>query len=342
MPPRHIPRPTSLRALHCVPSGVVVRAWLPEPCPAATGGCGFTIETGSESAIGITQPLSGSFSLALRAMAPLQRPVLAAERQSTQILSAPLAAAKGAPEPTVEIRYQGTGWDRLFAQFGIVNYRCRDRVVHAERRCAGVCSLTRGNLAARHADGARLVDESGKKGWQKLDGPQRGQVHPGSIWPNAVGARPSSLERTWPHSFLGCRRATGPCRSSSRWDGKMGVKWPKKGAKWRLLREHATLLFMTQLIYCQAVALIVVEKSDERQIATTIYSLRTCVENMVSQIFKKAQKRSISQHITHAKRTQVQIAPGGEIAALARPEADSETSLARRGSAMVQLPDLRG
>ena len=229
MPPRHIPRPTSIRALRCVPSGVVVRAWLPEPCPAATGGCGFTIETGSESAIGITQPLSGSFSLALRAMASLQRPVLAAERQSTQILIAPLAAAKGAPEPTVEIRYQGTGWDRLFAQFGIVNYRCRDRVVHAERRCAGVCSLTRGNPAARHADCARLVDESGKKGWQKLDGPQRGQVHPGLIWPNAVGARPSSLERTWPHSFLGCRRATGPCRSPSRWDGKMGVKWPKKG-----------------------------------------------------------------------------------------------------------------
>jgi hypothetical protein len=54
MPPCHIPRPTSLRALHCVPSGVVVRAWLPEPCPAATGGSGFTIETGSESVIGIT------------------------------------------------------------------------------------------------------------------------------------------------------------------------------------------------------------------------------------------------------------------------------------------------
>ena len=55
MPPRHILRPTSLRALHCVPSGVVVCAWLPEPCPAATGGSGFTIETGSESAIGIGQ-----------------------------------------------------------------------------------------------------------------------------------------------------------------------------------------------------------------------------------------------------------------------------------------------
>ena len=73
----------------------------------------------------------------------------------------------------------------------------------------------------------------------------------------------------------------------------MGVKCPKKEAKWRLLREHATLLVMTQLIYCHAVALIVVEKSDERQIATTIYLLRICVENMVSQIFKQAGKRSI-------------------------------------------------
>src|SRR5271157_1515976 len=80
----------------------------------------------------------------------------------------------------------------------------------------------------------------------------------------------------------------------SRLDGKMGVKWPKKGAKWRLLREHATLLFMTQLLYCHAVTLIVVEKSTVRQLATTIYSSRTCVENLGSQIFKKAQKRSIS------------------------------------------------
>jgi hypothetical protein len=73
----------------------------------------------------------------------------------------------------------------------------------------------------------------------------------------------------------------------------MGVKCPKKGAKWRLLREHATLLSMTQLLYCHAVMLIVVEKSAERQVATTIYSLRICVENLVSQIIKKAEKRSI-------------------------------------------------
>src|SRR5271157_5545340 len=38
---------------------------------------------------------------------------------------------------------------------------------------------------------------------------------------------------------------------------QMGVKWPKKGAKWRLLRESATLLFMTQLLFYHTVALIV-------------------------------------------------------------------------------------
>ena len=59
MPPRHIPRPTSLRTLHCVPSGVVVRAWLPEPCPAATGDSGFTIETGSKSPISINRSAPG-------------------------------------------------------------------------------------------------------------------------------------------------------------------------------------------------------------------------------------------------------------------------------------------
>ena len=44
---------------------------------------------------------------------------------------------------------------------------------------AGVCSLTRGNLAARYADCARLVDQPDKKGWQKLDGSPCGQVHGG-------------------------------------------------------------------------------------------------------------------------------------------------------------------
>ena len=60
-------------------------------------------------------------------MAPLQRPVIEEELRSAQIeelrsaqtISDPLAAeAKVAPEPTVEILSQGTGWDRLFSQFG--------------------------------------------------------------------------------------------------------------------------------------------------------------------------------------------------------------------------------
>ncbi len=54
-PPRHIPLSTSLRALTCVLKGLVVCAGHPEPCPAATGGSGFTIETGSDFAIGITR-----------------------------------------------------------------------------------------------------------------------------------------------------------------------------------------------------------------------------------------------------------------------------------------------
>src|SRR5271157_692150 len=90
------------------------------------------------------------------------------------------------------------------------------------------------------------------------------------------------------------RIAAGPCCSQSRLAGKMGVKCPQKGAKWRLLRELATLLVMAQLLYCHSVASIVVEKSAQRQLATTIYSLRTCVEKLVSQILEKAQKRSIS------------------------------------------------
>src|SRR6516165_4566289 len=51
-PPRHIPLSTSLRALPGVPSGLVVCAGHPEPCPAATGGSGFTIEIGADFVIG--------------------------------------------------------------------------------------------------------------------------------------------------------------------------------------------------------------------------------------------------------------------------------------------------
>src|SRR5208337_5364322 len=114
--------------------------------------------------------------------------------------------------------------------FGNSVSQASPRVAHAERRCAGVCSLTRGNLAARHADCARLVDWSGKKGWQELDDSQRGEVHAGSIWQDAVRARAWSRERMWPLSFLGCRIAAGPYRCQSRWT-QNGGKMPQKGAK---------------------------------------------------------------------------------------------------------------
>ena len=161
------------------------------------------------------------------------------------------------------------------------------RVAHAQQRCAGVCSLRRGSLTARHADCARLVDQSGKKGWKSLTAHSAARFTRDRSGRTRLGPDRCHESERGPLSFLGCRIAADPCRSQSRLASKMGVKWPKKGAKWRLLREHATLLFMTQLLCCHAVALILVEKSAERQIATTIYSLRTCVQNLVSQISRK-------------------------------------------------------
>ena len=51
--PCHIPRPTSLRALHRVPSNVVLRAYLPGPHSVEASGSAFPIKTGSEFPIGI-------------------------------------------------------------------------------------------------------------------------------------------------------------------------------------------------------------------------------------------------------------------------------------------------
>ena len=53
--PRHIPHPTSLRALHRVPSSVVLRAHLPRPHSVEASGSAFPIKTGSEFPIGITE-----------------------------------------------------------------------------------------------------------------------------------------------------------------------------------------------------------------------------------------------------------------------------------------------
>ena len=53
--PRHIPRPNSLRALHRVPSNVVLCAYLPGPHSVEASGSAFPIKTGSEFPIGISQ-----------------------------------------------------------------------------------------------------------------------------------------------------------------------------------------------------------------------------------------------------------------------------------------------
>src|SRR5208337_2136510 len=66
------------------------------------------------------------------------------------------------------------------------------RRIFAGQYSAGVCSWTRGNLAARHADCAGLVNQSDKNGW--------------------------------PLSFLECRTVAGPCYSQSRLEGKTGGK----------------------------------------------------------------------------------------------------------------------
>ena len=164
----------------------------------------------------------------------------------------------------------------------VVSYVCRDRaeglwqfVMRCKPACRprrkavrGCMLMTRGNLAARHRDCARLVDQSSRKGWQKLDGPQRGHVHPGSIWQDVVGARPSSRERTWPLSFPGWRIPAGPCRSQNRMGGKMGVKSPKKGQNCGFIRKKTTSLAMAQLLYCHA--LYPPETREERKVITAL------------------------------------------------------------------------
>src|SRR5208283_734782 len=57
---------------------------------------------------------------------------------------------------------------------------------------------------------------------------------------------------TRPLSFLGYRRAAGPCRSQRRWDGKMGVKWPKRGGKIATFAGtcYVTIYDVTPLFAC--------------------------------------------------------------------------------------------
>ena len=97
--------------------------------------------------------------------------------------------------------------------------------------CQTVGDPIRSNLAAGYADCVRLVEWPDKAGWQKLDGSQRGRVHPGLIRQDPVLVRPSSGERPWPPCFLGCRKAAGPCHSQSRLASRMVVKRYGMGSK---------------------------------------------------------------------------------------------------------------
>ena len=97
----------------------------------------------------------------------------------------------------------------------VVNYGCRDRA----------------DLPWQYADCARLVDESGKKGWPKLDGPQRGQVHPGLIWPDAVGARPVARSANAATRFPWVPESGWPLPLAKPMGWQNGGKMAQKGGK---------------------------------------------------------------------------------------------------------------
>src|SRR5208337_5425442 len=178
--------------------------------------------------------------------------------------------------------------------FGNSVSQASPRVAHAERRCAGVCSLTRGNLAARHADCARLVDSSGKNGWQEIDGPQRGQVHPG-VDLAGRGSGPTVVRRANMATLFSWVPDSGwPLPLSKRTGWQNGGKMPQKGGKMATFagKGYVTGYVATPLLSCGCVNCR--RMSAERRLATTIYSSRSCVKNLVSPIFEKAEKRSIS------------------------------------------------
>jgi hypothetical protein len=72
--------------------------------------------------------------------------------------------------------------------------------------------------------------------------------------------------------------------------GKMALKGGKIAASAEtcyVAGYDATPLLSCDCVKCH-------QMSAERHITTTIYSLRTCVENLASEIVEKAQNRSIS------------------------------------------------
>src|SRR5208282_2346876 len=78
----------------------------------------------------------------------------------------------------------------------------------------------------------------------KLDGPLRGQVHPGLNWQDAVRARPSSRERTWPLSWVPESGWPLPLSKPIGWQN--GGKMLQKGGK---IEQHATYAKNTATLY---------------------------------------------------------------------------------------------
>src|SRR5271166_6547095 len=146
---------------------------------------------------------------------------------------------------------------------------------------------------------------------QKLDGPQRGQIHPGLMWQDAVGARPSSRERRWPLSFLEWRIAAGPCRSEKPTGWQNGGKMAQKGGKRATFAGtcYVTIYDATPLLQCGCVNC---RRKEHRE--TTSHN-HLFINNLRRKPgfpnFQRSPKRSISSHLTHAKRTQFRVAELG-------------------------------
>ena len=98
------------------------------------------------------------------------------------------------------------------------------------------------------------VDESGKKGWPKLDGPQRGQVHPGLLWPDAVGAR-RRHERERGYFFPWVPDSGWPLPLAKAMGWQNGGKMAQKGGKMATFAGtcYVTIYDTTPLLPCSCV-----------------------------------------------------------------------------------------
>jgi hypothetical protein len=172
-------------------------------------------------------------------------------------------------------------------------------------------------VASTAACGRRLGGGPARDGLRHLPRPRsstdRGHgVTPHSLRPNysaqtsrvprnvavrarALRQRSRALSGTFFVIKSGSDLAIGPTPAALKPIGwQNGGKMPQKGGKMATFAGtcYVTCYDVTPLLSCDCVNCR--RMSDERQIDTTIYSSRTCVENLVSQNFEKAQKRSIS------------------------------------------------